>query len=69
MALSVFGVIVDCGLAVEPLFIIARKAAVPGDEGKGPPTRGVRLGVRPVRGVSPVLGVKPVRNALGSKAM
>ena len=70
----VFGVIVAAAelllLLFVELFIIAKKAEVPGDGGKatGPPTRGVRPvpGVSPVRGVRPVLGVRPVRKEEGS---
>lgn len=68
MADRVFGVMVDWPLL--PLFMMARKAAVPGEGGKatGPPTRGVKPvpGVRPVLGVMPVRGVRPVRKELPS---
>lgn len=71
MALRVLGVIVGPdGAAAEAAlpFMMAKKAAVPGDGGK-PATRGVRPvpGVRPVRGVKPVRGVRPVRKVVGSK--
>ena len=66
MALSVLGVIVAAPGPPAALFIMFKKAAVPG-EGGGNATGPPMSGVRPVPGVRPVRGVRPERKVEGSK--